>query len=136
MTTLEELADIELNPDMKGVRGRATPSGEVEVPNYYLDLPEEIRKYTVGKNYDATNPQNSLKKGAGAGHHGSHPHLVNEFVRAIVENREPAIGRKLACEITETCLCIHDSAMAGGVCMEVRESFGSQGSGIKSKEKI
>ncbi len=136
VTTLEELADIELNPDMKGVRGRATPSGEVDVPNYYLDLPEEIRKYTVGKNYDATNPQNSLKKGAGAGHHGSHPHLVNEFVRAIVENREPAIGRKLACEITETCLCIHDSAMAGGVCMEVRESFGSRGSGIKSKEKI
>lgn len=119
ITTLEGLAGIELNPDMKGVRGRATPCCEVEMPNFYEDLPEEIRKYTVGKNYDATNPQNSLKKGAGAGHHGSHPHLVNEFVMSIIENREPAIGSKLAYNITETCLCIHDSAMQGGKLIEV-----------------
>lgn len=119
VTTLEELADIELNPDMKGIRGRATPVEEIVVPNYYLDLPSEIRKYTVGKNYDATNPQNSLKKGAGAGHHGSHPHLVNEFVKAIVEDREPAIGPALAYEITKTCLCIHDSALAGGVSIDI-----------------
>ena len=119
VTTLEELADIELNPDMKGIRGRATPVAEIEVPNYFLDLPQEIRKYTVGKNYDATNPQNSLKKGAGAGHHGSHPHLVNEFVKAIVEDREPAIGPALAYEITKTCLCIHDSALAGGVSIDI-----------------
>lgn len=119
ITTLEGLADIELNPDTKGVRGRATPSAQIEMPNYYEALPQSIRKYTVGKNYDATNPQNSLKKGAGGGHHGAHPHLVHEFVRSIMEDREPAVNPKLAYNITETCLCIHDSAMQGGRLIEV-----------------
>ena len=44
---------------------------------------------------------------------------VNEFVKAIVEDREPAIGPALAYEITKTCLCIHDSALAGGVSIDI-----------------
>lgn len=119
ITTLEGPADIVLNPDMMGVRGRAASVEEPDMPNYYQDLPPELYKYTVGSNYDATNPQNSLKKGAGAGHHGAHPHLVHEFVSSVLEGREPAIGPKLSHQITETCLCIHDSAMRGGALIEI-----------------
>lgn len=95
-------------------RGKGTPYQTVEMPNYYHDLPEVLWKYTVGDNYDATNPQDSLKKGAGAGHHGSHAHLVNEFARSIIENRKPWIDEILSAHITAACICAHESAMRDG----------------------
>lgn len=114
ITELTEPGLTVLNQDMSGFRGRLTPSEQIKVPNYYQDLPPELYHFTVGGNYDATNPQDSLKVGAGAGHHGAHPHLVHEFVSSILENREPAVGIRLACQITDTCLAIHESAMRHG----------------------
>ena len=32
----------------------------------------------------------------GGGHHGSHPHLVHEFVRSIIEGRKPRIDERRA----------------------------------------
>ena len=72
-----------------GKRGGWSEVNVVPMPNYYEDLPEELWHHTVGGNYDPLNPQDSLKKGAGAGHHGSHAHLVHEFVRSILEERKP-----------------------------------------------
>ena len=114
ITELTEPGLTVLNQDMSGFRGRLTPSEQIKVPNYYQDLPPELYHFTVGGNYDATNPQDSLKVGAGAGHHGAHPHLVHEFVSSILEDREPAVGIRLACQITDTCLAIHESAMRHG----------------------
>ena len=74
--------------------GRGIPSSceRIDLPNDYSDLPEELWQFTVSSDrYDATNPQESLKKGAGAGHHGSHAHLVHEFVSSILEDRKPWI---------------------------------------------
>jgi hypothetical protein len=56
-------------------RGRPTWVNQVEMPNFYETLPEPLQRFTVGGNFDPLNPQDSLKKGAGGGHHGSHPHL-------------------------------------------------------------
>ena len=101
-------------------RGLPTPVEVVgELPNAYESLPEPLWKYTVGGDYDPTNPQLSLKKGAGGGHHGSHPHLVHEFVRSILENREPAVGSALAANITAAGLQAHASALRGGEWLEV-----------------
>jgi hypothetical protein len=44
----------------------------------------------------------------------SHPHLVHEFVRSIVEGRPPAIGA-----VTAAGICAHESAMQGGRVVEV-----------------
>ncbi len=107
ITSLEENSD----PD---VRGLPTPYEVIKTPNYYDDLPQSLRRFTVGDNYDATNPQESLKVGAGAGHHGSHPHLVNEFVRSIVEERKPWIDEILGAQITACGICAHESAMRDG----------------------
>ena len=77
-------------------------------------LPEEIKKFTVGGKYDPLNPQESLKKGAGGGHHGSHPHLAHEFLRSMVEKRKPWIDKILGGNITAAGICAHESAMNDG----------------------
>ena len=95
-------------------RGNTTSYLQGDMPNFHESLPEEIQKFTVGKNYDPLNPQDSLKKGAGAGHHGSHPHLVNEFVMSVIENRKPWIDEVLGGNITAAGICAHESAMKNG----------------------
>ena len=84
------------------------------MPNYYDDLPEPLWRFTVGGNYDPLNPQDSLKMGAGAGHHGSHAHLVHEFVMSCVEERKPWIDEHLGGNITAAGLCAHESALKNG----------------------
>lgn len=112
-----------LHPDVQnGRRGLVTTSETVAMPNYYADLPEELWKYTVGKSYDATNPQESLRMGnAGTGHHGSHSHLVNEFVNSIIEGRKPWVDEVLAANITSSGICAHESALRGGEWITVPE---------------
>ena len=95
-------------------RGRPTGVIQQEMPNFHHYLPEEIQRFTVGKDYDPLNPQESLKKGAGGGHHGSHPHLVHEFVSSIIENRKPWIDEVLGGNITAAGICAHESAMKNG----------------------
>ena len=92
-----------------------------EMPNFYNCLPVEIQKFTVGKDYDPLNPQESLKKGAGAGHHGSHAHLVHEFVMSCIEERKPWIDEVLGGNITAAGICAHESAMKGGAPVIVPE---------------
>ena len=91
------------------------------MPNYHHLLPESIQKYTVGDNFDPQNPQDSLKEGRGGGHHGSHPHLVHEFVMSIVEERKPWIDEHLGGNITAAGICAHESAMRDGEAVVVPE---------------
>ena len=99
----------------RDARGFSTPRETVKAPAYYKMLPEPIQKYTVSSSdFDETNPQESLSKGAAGGHHGSHPHLVHEFVRSIVEGRKPWIDEVLGANITAAGLCAHQSAMEDG----------------------
>jgi predicted dehydrogenase len=108
-------------PAKDGSRGGGAVVETVELPNYHQSLPPEIQKFTVGGNYDPLNPQNSLKKGAGGGHHGSHPHLVNEFVRSIVEGRKAYIDEVLGGNITAAGICAHESALKNGEAVIVPE---------------
>ncbi len=101
------------------VRGGRYEVEVVELPNFYESLPEPLWRFTVGGNFDPLNPQQTLKKGAGGGHHGSHPHLVHEFIRSIIEEREPWIGVELGANITAAGICAHESAMRGGEAVEV-----------------
>ena len=50
----------------------------------------------------------------GAGHGGSHPHLVQEFVAAITEGRAPLLDAKISANITAAGILGHESAMRGG----------------------
>ena len=55
-----------------------------------------------------------LAKFAQGGHGGSHAHLAHEFVRSIVEERQPYIHARRAANWCAAGICAHDSAMRGG----------------------
>ena len=101
-----------------GNRGRMISRQAVHCPNREELLPEEIRKYTTEfAILDPDNPEMYMKQGGG--HHGSHPHLVNEFVRSIVEEREPLIDVYTAANWTAAGICGHLSAMKQGEGVEI-----------------
>lgn len=107
-------------PPKEGVRGTTPRASQVKVPNYEKRLPKEIQSYTVvDEHFDPLNPQFSLKIGVGGGHHGSHPHLVHEFVMSIIEDRTPWIDENIGANITGAGICAHQSAMENGAVTEV-----------------
>ena len=50
----------------------------------------------------------------GSGHGGSHPHLVQEFVASIIEEREPLLNANVSANITAVGICGHESCLRGG----------------------
>lgn len=93
-------------------RGRPTTMQRVDCPDRQDLLPPSIARFTVRGTYDDTNPQKSFE--TGGGHHGSHPHLVHEFVRSIVERRKPRVDEVAAADWTAPGICAHQSALLGG----------------------
>jgi Oxidoreductase family, NAD-binding Rossmann fold len=75
-------------------------------------LPPEIGKYTRRFVYNDEHRHLSFEQGGG--HHGSHPHLVHEFLRSIVEQRAPWIDAVTATNWTAAGICAHESAMHAG----------------------
>ena len=80
-------------------------------------LPDSIAKYTRRFVYNDENRHLSFAQGGG--HHGSHPYLVDEFIRSIVEERPPRIDAVTAANWTAPGICAHTSAMRGGAAVEV-----------------
>ncbi len=85
----------------------------VEVPDYAHLLPEEIQPFTGGGVYDSDEKQH-LSFTQGGGHGGSHPHLVHEFVSALLDKREPYPNAAESANITCVGILAHESAMEGG----------------------
>ena len=85
----------------------------VRVPDFADRLPEPLRPFTTGGVYDADEHQH-LSFTQGGGHGGSHPHLVHEFVTALVEGRDPYPNARQSANWTCTGLLAHESAMHGG----------------------
>ena len=102
-------------------RGKPTYIENVRMPDFNHLLPPELRDFTKAGGYDELNPQECLKKGAVGGHHGSHPHLVHEFVMSIVEERKPWIDEVMGANITAAGICAHISAMNNGESVTVPE---------------
>lgn len=106
--------------DVKSHRGSGTPCEVLRSPAVFENLPEPIRRYTLANGqYDPIQPEKSLTSGAAGGHHGSHPHLVHEFIRSIIEEREPAISLEFACNVSAAGILAHASALAGGKEIEI-----------------
>ncbi|WP_234489441.1 MULTISPECIES: hypothetical protein [Paenibacillus] len=94
-------------------RGRNITSERVTPPLRPDLLPPELAYYIMHQaDLDPNNPHQSVLQGNG--HHGSHPHLVHEFVRSIVEKCKPWIDTIKAANWTAAGICAHESAMNGG----------------------
>ncbi|MGD8176037.1 Gfo/Idh/MocA family protein [Marinimicrobium sp. ARAG 43.8] len=85
----------------------------VEVPDYAERLPEPIRRFTGRGVYDADEHQH-LSFTQGGGHGGSHPHLVDQFVKAVLEGHDAYPNAVESANISCVGILAHESAMAGG----------------------
>jgi hypothetical protein len=54
-----------------------------------------------------------------AGHGGSHPWLVHEFLSSIIEDRPARIDGRTAAAWTAPGICAHESALRDGARIEV-----------------
>ncbi|MGM0367505.1 MAG: Gfo/Idh/MocA family protein [Actinomycetota bacterium] len=86
----------------------------VEIPDTGHMLPDEVAQFTKSEEVMDDEEKQHLSFIQGSGHGGSHPHMVHEFVRAIIEDRDSAIDAEKAANWTCTGLCAHMSAMKGG----------------------
>jgi predicted dehydrogenase len=94
-------------------RGREISTERITPPSFRDRLPESIRSFDGHQVIpDPANPHQSILQGGD--HHGSHPHMVHEFVRSVVEQRKPAVDAVTAADWTATGICAHASAMKGG----------------------
>lgn len=102
--------------DLQSGRTRQIDATRIEVPDRDDLLPESIRSYTREFVYEDEEHRSFTQ---GGGHGGSHPHLVHEFVRAVVERRPSAISARTAAAWTAAGLAAHESAMAGGAAVTI-----------------
>ena len=86
----------------------------VDVPDYAHLLPEPIRKFTR-----RVADQDHLSFIQGGGHGGSHPHLVNAFISALIEDRDPFPNVEQSANWTSVGICAHQSALKGGEIVRV-----------------
>lgn len=89
----------------------------VEIPDSGHLLPPEIAGFTKAGVYDDEHQHLSFFQGGG--HGGSHPHMVHEFISAILEDRPSAVDAPVAAAWTAAGICAHQSALEGGRTVEV-----------------
>ena len=89
-----------------------------EVPDSDYLLPDEIAQFSL-ENQIIDDEHVSFIQGSG--HGGSHPHLVQEFILAILENRKASVNAKVAANWTIAGLLAHESAMQGGSVLNMPE---------------
>lgn len=99
-----------------GARGRHIDAVRIEAPDRADLLPPEIAGFTRKSVYSDGSHASFVQ---GGGHGGSHPHLVHEFVRSIVESRPSAINAVVAANWTAPGLAAHLSALRGGERVDV-----------------
>jgi predicted dehydrogenase len=85
----------------------------VQIPDYGNLLPPEISEFTQQGVYDSKDNQHlSFKQGGG--HGGSHPHLVHEFLMALLQERQPFPNAVRAANITCSGILSNESALKNG----------------------
>jgi len=80
----------------------------VSVPDYAHLLPKEIRQFT-----QTIQDADHLPSIQGGGHGSSYPHLVNEMVRALLDDRDPWPNAVQSANWTCVGICAHQSAVRG-----------------------
>jgi len=93
---------IRLGPEVKGQRERAADIEYPDIPYRIGDLPAALRDHSA-----VDRDRNSL------------PHLVHEFVRSIIEARQPLVDVNTAANWTAAGLMAHESAIAGGTRLDI-----------------
>ena len=91
---------------------------KVSCPDFAHLLPEEIQTFTTQGVYDQDDNQH-LSFIQGAGHGGSHPHLVHVFIDALLNKKQPYPNAVESANITCVGILAHESAQQGGEIMRL-----------------
>jgi predicted dehydrogenase len=91
-------------------------ASKVDVPDYAHLLPPEVRQFTR-----SIQDADHLSFIQGGGHGGSHPHLVNEFLSALSQNRDPWPNAVTSANWTCVGICAHQSTQQGGQIVRLPE---------------
>lgn len=111
---------IENEPHVLHTAKRPEPQipEKVTIPDFDQLLPEPIRRFTQpAEIHDAEH----LSFIQGGGHGGSHPHLVHEFISALLEDRDPRPNAVTSANWTCVGLCAHESSLRGGELVKLPE---------------
>lgn len=108
---------FELQDLQPGQRGRQAVEGRVNTDDHQHLLPQPLQRFTRDFVVEPADGAASFTRPAE--HGGSHPHLVHEFVSAIVEDRPPAIDGTVSARWNAPGVVAHASALAGGTIKEV-----------------
>lgn len=102
---------VENEPSIIHVAKRPEPEipEKVSIPDFAHLLPEPIQKFT-----QTIEDADHLSFVQGGGHGGSHPHMVNEFIQALHDDRDPWPNAKTSANWTCVGICAHQSAENGG----------------------
>jgi hypothetical protein len=97
------------------IHGKGVPEPEIpvrtKVPDYASRLPQGIQRFTQPA---AIQDADHLSFLQGGGHGGSHPHLVHNFLQAVLGKQPAFPDAPTSANWTMVGLCAHESAMKGG----------------------
>lgn len=94
---------------------------KVTCPDFAHLLPAEIAPFTTGGVYGGEEGEEHLSFTQGAGHGGSHPHLVHQFVELLLGRGEGYPNAVQSANITCTGILAHESAQKGGELVKLPE---------------
>ena len=95
---------------------------QMYVPNHFRSLPAALKHFTKS-NIGGDFSKEEMEVGQGAPHHGSHPHLVNEFLNLVIKNKQPYMNLKAAINVTAACIYAHQSAVENGKTIKIPKRF-------------
>jgi predicted dehydrogenase len=108
-----EWQQVENEEPVIHTRGKPEPEipQRVKVPDYASRLPEPIRRFTQPA---AIQDAEHLSFIQGGGHGGSHPHLVHNFLQAVLGKKPALPDAATSVNWTLVGICAHQSALKGG----------------------
>ncbi|HLU57442.1 MAG TPA: Gfo/Idh/MocA family oxidoreductase [Pseudonocardia sp.] len=112
-----ELTVFDMFGPEPGRRGNRVETSTLAPPDRPELLPEPLRRFVRPTTVRLPGMPAAVE--VGADHGGSHPFLVDEFVRSIVEGRAPLIDARRAAAWTAPGICAHASALADGASVPV-----------------
>jgi len=93
---------------------------KVECPDFAHLLPKEIQSFTTHGVYN-NDGEEHLSFTQGAGHGGSHPHLVHQFVDMLKTGEDSYPNARQSANITCVGILAHESALQGGITLKLPE---------------
>jgi predicted dehydrogenase len=105
----------EMGPVRPEGRGRVISVVEIDPPDRPDLLPGDLAAFTQPVDLKAEHGTVVVN----AGHGGSHPHLVHEFVSCICEDRLPLVHARVAAAWSAPGIYAHQSALAGGTPVDI-----------------